>query len=222
MLTLAADTTADFGSIALADENGVREEVGLFAPQGFSNVLYGEIEAMFARQRLALTDIELYAGLSGPGSFTGIRVGLAAIKGLAEVLGRKAVAISTLEAIASFGSGATRAVTIDAKRGEVFAALFDSAGQQIIHQVVIPLPRFLEILSARPAEWISTDSAQLHELLAGTRFEGDPVVEAPRALAGRLAQIAIERAAKGMAQDPGEIDANYVRRSDAELFWKGG
>ena len=109
MLALAVDTTADFGSIALADENGVREEVVIHAPRGFSHVLFGEIEALLARQRVRLTEIDLFAGASGPGSFTGVRVGLAAIKGLAEVFGKRVVAVSNLEALAEFGQSGARA-----------------------------------------------------------------------------------------------------------------
>ncbi|HVV44649.1 MAG TPA: tRNA (adenosine(37)-N6)-threonylcarbamoyltransferase complex dimerization subunit type 1 TsaB, partial [Bryobacteraceae bacterium] len=89
MLTLAIDTTADSGGIALADETGVREEALLDAPRGFSRVLFAEIEALLARAGARLAGIELFAGASGPGSFTGVRVGLSAVKGLAEVLGRR-------------------------------------------------------------------------------------------------------------------------------------
>src|SRR5665213_205586 len=103
-LTLAVDTTAGFGSIALADETTTREEVPIHAPQGFSQVLFGEIESLLKRQNIALTDIDLLAGASGPGSFTGVRVGLAAIKGLAEVLNKPAIAVSNLEALAEYGS----------------------------------------------------------------------------------------------------------------------
>src|SRR5438477_2927874 len=99
MLTLAVDTTADFGSIALADENAVREEVLLHAPGGFSHVLFAAIEALLARQKVRLAEIHLFAGASGPGSFTGVRVGLSAIKGLAEVSGKRVVAVSSLEAL---------------------------------------------------------------------------------------------------------------------------
>src|ERR1035441_8067234 len=132
MLTLAVDTTAEFGSIALADENGVREEVLLHAPAGFSQVLFGAIEALLARQCVSLAQIELFAGASGPGSFTGVRVGLSAIKGLAEVLGKRVVAVSNLAVLAEFGESDARATVIDARRGEVYAALYDGAGRRII------------------------------------------------------------------------------------------
>lgn len=219
MLTLAVDTTAEFGSIALADENGVREEVLLHAPAGFSQVLFGAVEGLLARRGVRLADIELFAGAAGPGSFTGVRVGLSAIKGLAEVLGKRVMAVSNLAALAEFGKSEARATVIDARRGEVYAALYDSGGHQIVPEVVAPFQKFLRLLPERELEWISQDFAPFLPALAGTRFEHDPVTQAPRAMAGAIAKLAIRRAAAGLAQDPAAIEANYVRRSDAELLF---
>ena len=220
LLTLAVDTTAEFGSIALADELCVREEALLHAPQGFSQVLFGEIEALLARQRVLLSEIDLFAGASGPGSFTGVRVGLSAIKGLAEVLGKQVVAVSNLQALAEFGNSDARATVIDARRGEVYAALYDSSGRQIIPEVVLPFGKFLALLPEHQVEWISQDFELFLPALAGTRFERYPIVNAPRAIAAAVARIAIRRAVGGLAQDPATIEANYVRRSDAELLYK--
>jgi len=219
MLTLAVDTTAEFGSIALADENGVREEVLLHAPDGFSQVLFGAIEALLARERTRLAEIELFAGAAGPGSFTGVRVGLSAIKGLAEVLGKRVIAVSNLAALGEFGESDARAIVIDARRGEVYAALYDGGGRQIIGEVVAPFQKFLTLLPARAFEWISQDFAPFLPALAGTRFENYRVVRAPRAMAGAIAKLAIRQAAAGLSQDPAAIEANYVRRSDAELLY---
>jgi tRNA threonylcarbamoyladenosine biosynthesis protein TsaB len=219
MLTLAVDTTAEFGGIALADRNGVREEVPLHAPAGFSQILFGAIEALLARQHASLADIELFAGASGPGSFTGVRVGLSAIKGLAEVLGRRVIAVSNLAALAEFGELDARATVIDARRGEVYAALYDGAGQPIIPEVVAPFQKFLALLPERRLEWISQDFAPFLPALAGTRFEQNPVVQAPRSMSGAIARFAIRQAAAGLSQDPAAIEANYVRRSDAELLF---
>jgi len=213
MLTLAVDTTASFGSIALADENGVREEVLLHAPEGFSNVLFGAIEALLARQAVTLAEIDLFAGASGPGSFTGVRVGLSAIKGLAEILGKRVVAVSNLEALAEFGQSNARATVIDARRGEVYAALYDETGRKIVPEVVLPFQRFVDSLPEGEIEWISQDFSPFP-----SQYQ---IVHAPRALAAAIARIAIRRAAAGLAQDPEAIEANYVRRSDAELLFSG-
>ena len=216
MLTLAVDTTADYGSIALADEKGVREETLLHAPQGFSHVLFGEIEALLSRQAIRLGDIDLFAGASGPGSFTGVRVGLSAMKGLAEVLGKKVVAVSNLEAVAEYGTSVARAVVIDARRGEVYAAVYDCAGNQIVQEVVAPFSRFVAMLPDMPVEWVSPDDEVLARLLGENGLGSCPVTTAPRAIAGVIARIAMLRK---NAVDPAGIEANYVRRSDAELLY---
>jgi tRNA threonylcarbamoyladenosine biosynthesis protein TsaB len=207
MLTLALDTTAEIGSIALAGEQGVLEEARLQAPGGFGQILFGEIEGLFARQGVRLADIDLYAAASGPGSFTGVRIGLAAVKGLAEVAGKPAVGVSNLAALAAFGTAELRAPVIDAKRGEVFAALFDRHGAELIPATVLRFAAFLELVGARAVEYISTG------------FDpGVPATLAPPELAGGIAQLAMARFFSGERCDPALIEANYVRRSDAEIF----
>jgi tRNA threonylcarbamoyladenosine biosynthesis protein TsaB len=219
-LTLAVDTTAEFGSIALANDSGVIEEVLLHETNGFSTSLFGQIEALLERKGTALTDVGLFAGASGPGSFTGVRVGLAAIKGLAEVLNKPAASVSNLRALASYGSAPARATVIDAKRGEIYGALYDASGKPIIDEMVVRFPAFLSLLDNRDFEWISTDFDPFAAAVAGTRFERMPVTTAPRALAGAIARIAMQRLLAGERCDAAAIEANYVRRSDAELLWK--
>lgn len=215
-MTLAIDTAADEGSIALieadpVDGDRVLEEVLIEAPRGFSHVLFGEIEALLKRHGVSLKEIDLFAAASGPGSFTGVRVGLAAIKGLAEVLKRPAIAVSNLEALAEFGRTNARATIIDAHRGEVYAALYGSEGHQRIPEAVIQMSKFLTLLPEEEIEWI-TQSAELE---APAAFQG---VQAPKAIAAMIAKAA-HRHKPG---DPVAIEANYVRRSDAELLWKDG
>jgi tRNA threonylcarbamoyladenosine biosynthesis protein TsaB len=216
MLSLSVDSAADTGSIALADENGVREEVLIHAPQGFSRVLFDEIGKLLHRQGVALDAVDLFAAASGPGSFTGVRVGLSAIKGLAEVQRKPALAVSNLEALAELGKTDLRAPVIDAHRGEVYASLRDRTLHPLIPEVVLPFPKFLELLRGRgidpqTVEWISQGCAEL------TSFR---VIEAPLAIAGIIAHVAARRFAEGQVSDPAAIEANYVRRSDAELLWK--
>jgi tRNA threonylcarbamoyladenosine biosynthesis protein TsaB len=210
---LSLDTTSDFGSIALSDAAHVIDEVPLRSPDGFAHILFDEIHRLLARHGLTLDDIGVFASASGPGSFTGVRIGLTAAKGLAEALGRKVVAVSNLEAIAWFGARPLRAPLIDARRGEIYGAVFDASLRPVRDEVVTPLDSWLA----------SLPNGDLEIITNGFELPGDapfPIVTAPRAVAGAIARIAADRFAAGLAQDPAEIDANYVRRSDAELLWK--
>ena len=118
MILLAFDTSSEHGSLALFRNGLLLEERAVEAPDGFGHVLFGEIEALLARHGVALRQLDRIAAASGPGSFTGIRVGLTAAKALAEALGCPVAAVSTLQALASFGSAARRAAVLDARRGE--------------------------------------------------------------------------------------------------------
>ena len=211
---LALDTTREFGSIALSEGECVLEEVPLHSTEGFAHIVFGEIQSLLERHHLTLASLDGFAAASGPGSFTGVRVGLTAAKGLAEATGRPVVAVSNLEALAWFGTRPLRATLLDARRGEIYGAVFDASLKPVREEVVTPLTGWLASLPEGDIEIIT----------GGFSLPGDatqiPVVDASRTLAGAIARIAERRFLKGLARDPAEIDANYVRRSDAELLWK--
>jgi tRNA threonylcarbamoyladenosine biosynthesis protein TsaB len=206
---LAIDTTGEYGSLALHEDDRVIEEVSLHSPEGFGHVLFLEIEALLARCHVGLDDIDLFASASGPGSFTGVRVGLTAVKGLAEATGRKVAAISNLQALAWFGTRPLRATVLDARRGEVFGAVYDADLHEVCAEVVMPFPAWLATLPVGDIQFITAGYP-----LNG--IEHAPIIEAPRALAAAIGRIAMTH----RGEDPAAIDANYVRRSDAELMWK--
>ena len=212
-LILAVDTTSEYGSIALAHGVELVDEVELHAPNGFSQVLYGRLAELLDRHSLKPGDIHCFAAASGPGSFTGVRVGLACVKGLAEAVGRPAVAVSNLQALAWFGAAPLRAVVLDARRGEVYGAVYDDAARLVTPEVVAPFAQWIETLPAGEVEFIFSD---FKPSLVGTRFERATVRIAPRALAGAIARLA----SRIDGLDPAALDANYVRRPDAELLWK--
>jgi tRNA threonylcarbamoyladenosine biosynthesis protein TsaB len=199
-LLLAIDTTSESASIALAEGERVLEQVALHSPDGFAHVLFGEIERLLSRHGLKITDVEGFAAAAGPGSFTGVRVGLTAAKGLAEATQRKVVAVSNLQALAWFGTKALRAPVIDARRGEIFGAVYDAELKLVADEVVMPYEEWFRTLPAGDVELITQ--------------------QPQRELAGAVAHIAAGRFAAGLGQDPASIDANYVRRSDAELMWR--
>ena len=218
-LILAIDTTHEYGSVALARGETLLEEVPVHSTDGFGHILFPQIAALLERHGCELQQVDCFAAASGPGSFTGVRIGLTCIKGLAEATGKPVVGVSNLEALAAFGSQALRAVVLDARRGEVYGAVYDAAGNAVRREVVAKFPAWLESIPDG-VEFVSPDFAPFRPLVSGTRFESAPVTTAPAALAAAIARIAQRRFSAGLAMDPAELDANYVRRSDAELMWK--
>lgn len=194
---LAFDTTGSRGGIALADDARMLEEVALEAPGGFGHILFPEMERLLTRHNVALKDIACFATAAGPGSFTGVRVGIAAAKGLAEATGCPVVAVSNLRALAWFGSGDLRAPYIDARRGEIYGGLYDAELRPVEDELVAP-----------------------YEQWAASLPPGATQITASEPLPRAIAAIAWREFEAGLAKDPAEIDANYVRRSDAELFWR--
>lgn len=219
-MILAIDTTHPWGSLALARGETALEEVEMESPDGFAHVLYAPLAELLERHGLRPQDIACFAAAAGPGSFTGVRVGLACIKGLAEACGKPAVGVSNLEAIAFFGSAPLRAAVMDARRGEVYGAVYDAEGRLAAPEMVTRFDCWLESIPAGPVEFVYAGFPDFQAMLAGTRFAAAPMRAAPRSLAGAIARIAYRRLCRGEAQDPAALDANYVRRSDAELFWK--
>jgi tRNA threonylcarbamoyladenosine biosynthesis protein TsaB len=200
-LILALDTTRETGGLALMRGGELLEDLELHAPSGFAHVLYGHLRDLLDRHSVKLEEIDCFAAASGPGSFTGVRVGLACVKGLAEAAGKPALGISNLQALAWYGTAPLRAVVMDARRGEVYAAVYDDCLKPVSPEVVIQLPDWLAALP-QAVEMIALEE------------------KAPRGLARAIAAIATAMYQRGEAQDPAALDANYVRRSDAELFWK--
>ena len=219
-LILAVDTTHAHGSLALARAGDLIGEVALESPSGFAHVIYAHLEALLGRHHVSVDDVDCFAAASGPGAFTGVRVCLACVKGLAEAAAKPAVAVSNLAAIASFGAEPLRAPVFDARRGEVYGAVYDAAGHIVRPEIVAPPARWFETLPDG-VELISPDFSSFADAVAASRFRDARRTTAPRALAAAIARIAWTRWQAGQASDPADLDANYVRRSDAELLWKG-
>ncbi len=125
--------------------------------------------------------------------------------------------------MATFGTAPFRAAVMDARRGEVYGAVYDQAGRVVSPEVVAPFTAWLTHLTndlPNSMEFVSTDFTPFRASLAGTRFEDAAVVTAPRAQAAAIARIAAARWLRGEACDPAALDADYVRRPDAEVLWK--
>ena len=205
---LALDTSSEQGSLALWDGDHLVEEVALLAPDGFAQLLFPAIQNLLQRSAFTLPQIDLFAAASGPGSFTGVRVGLAAIKGLAEATLRPAQAISNLRAIAALGTGFLRMPLINARRGEAYVGLYASDTRMLEAERVGPLDFLLSGLPPH-VELIARESwPELAATGAVVRIDGRP-----------LASLVARLAMRDGGLDPASLDANYVRRSDADGRW---
>ena len=139
-----------------------------------------------------------------------MRIGLAAAKGLGESAGKRVAGVSNLRAIAYYGESSKRAAFLDARRGEIYGAVYDADLRIVESEVVTPFPKWLEGLPV-DCEFISPAM----QLFAGS-LGGRTTRSCPRALAGAIGVIA----SREDTVDPAALDANYVRRPDAELLWK--
>ena len=223
MLLLALDTTRHSGGVALARNGEVLQAVPIVAPKGHGSVIYQQINALLDLHNVNLEDIDCYAGASGPGSFTGIRVGLSVAKALAEVHGKPVVPVSNLAALAFAGEGRHRAPVLDARRGEVYAAVYDEQSRVIVDEVVSAWDEFLKLIGDREITFVCTDrdlfeadgAAPLPPAPNGSRR----AVTVTRPLVAAVAELAALHYDSGAALPPEAVDANYVRRPDAELKW---
>ena len=222
MLLLAADTSGKHGTIALAqcgpaDSCGVIEMAPLEGGT-FSAQLIPQIAALLAKHGFNKHDIGGFAVVAGPGSFTGVRVGLAAIKALAEVLAKPIAAVSLLEAVAvSGGSQGRLTAALDAGRGEVYAGEYEVHGGQsrLLQERLLTRT---ELLQAAVGSTIVVADQNLAE---AARMAGLPVDEIALPRSDVIARLGWQKIHAGKIVSPEALDANYLRSSH-EIFSKSG
>ena len=220
MIILALDTTTRDGSIAVLDDAVVRVERGGDATVTHGQRLPGELADALSAAGIRIEDVDLLAVAAGPGSFTGLRVGIATIQGVAMAHAKRVVAVSALEALARAAVNPRNSIGawMDAQRGEVFAALYAADGRDLL----------IPPVSAAPAAVLRTWSSAAD--ISRTTFIGDGAVRhaqvlrelapdvqvvSPPLLAALVGQIAVENPSRAVL--PHAIVPIYVRRSDAEL-----
>ena len=224
MLILAIDTSGQSGGITLAEANAGSfhvVETAAIAGGTFSAQLIPTLAALLKKHGYGVKDLDGFAAASGPGSFTGLRVGLSAIKGLAETLHKPIATVSVLEALASLADRDGKiAAAMDAGRKEVFLGLYEKSAGELSRQreELLTQQDFLATLSTeRPAVIITGDSALAE--LASASHSAVVVVTSPGSEV--IARIGARKLLAGETVSVEALDANYLRRSDAEIFFKG-
>ncbi|MBI4463213.1 MAG: tRNA (adenosine(37)-N6)-threonylcarbamoyltransferase complex dimerization subunit type 1 TsaB [Acidobacteria bacterium] len=232
MVILAVDTCLEPGSLALQQRDSAPEVVPL--PPGWrSTTVQEELALLLGRHGLTTRDISGYGVTAGPGSFTGVRIGLTVVKALAEVHHKPIVPVSTLELLVVAAREANRinpppalASILDARRGQIFGAVYqagDDGLKPILEATVCSLQAFLEQIKAtglRNLRFCGTDFVPFLAAIEKAGWDSTALWCVSPHLAGVLAQIATSRLRKGLGVSSLAVDASYVRASDAELFWK--
>jgi tRNA threonylcarbamoyladenosine biosynthesis protein TsaB len=219
VIVLALDTTTRGGSVAVADGDRMLAVLPGDESRTHGERLPGEIARALEQAGITRDRIDLLAVATGPGAFTGLRIGLAAMQGLAMTLNKPVVGVSALDALAEqvIESDADLVLPwMDAQRGDVFATIIDRRTRSVIEPPTAASPEGLldtwrSHLANRRAifvgDAVARDAAVIDAPLRERR--------APMPLAPQIAIIAVRR--KGEAGPPHKLEPLYVRRPDAEI-----
>ena len=219
MLLLAADTSGKQGSIALAlgQADGSCEILEVVPLEGgtFSAQLIPQVADLIARHGFQKKNLDGFIVASGPGSFTGLRVGLAAIKALGEATGKPIVAVSLLEAIAVTGKGRVLAA-LDAGRGETYFGHYEISldHAQMVSERLVTRAELIEIAAG------GTVIVAGKTLAESLRVQGVAVREIDTLRSDAIVRLGCRKMLAGDTVTPEALEANYIRRTDAEIFAK--
>jgi tRNA threonylcarbamoyl adenosine modification protein YeaZ len=223
VLFLGIDTATSGASLALARADGVIREDRLTGRGAHARDLLVRLESLFAATDGTIGDLRGIGVTEGPGSFTGVRVGMATAKGLAYALDVPLVGLSTLEALARAARRAAGALpagvaaVLDAGRGEVYAARFRIAGEDPDRLEEDRAWRPADLLAALPAGMpLVGDGARVLEAPAAAIGRPLVILDPGPPLAGVVALRAAALAGSGQRYRPGTLRPNYIRPSDAE------
>jgi len=223
-LILAVETATLAGSIAIARGEEVLGTLSGDPAVSHSNTLLADLDRLLAQTEIKLAEIDLFAVAVGPGSFTGLRIGIATVKALAATLGRQIAAIPTLQTIALAGGAADASLALlPAGRGEVFAQLFSVANGDTVTALdqpshIAPAKMIDKYGSREQLLWCGEGAMAQRELIenssAGKQWR---IAPQPQNLARYVALLALRKFRQDQLVAPDALQAIYVRPSDAEL-----
>jgi tRNA threonylcarbamoyladenosine biosynthesis protein TsaB len=238
MLILAFDTTSPYGSAALFYGLMQLGEERSSGSAEYSVALFEMVDRLLSGARRSLAEVQIFAAATGPGSFTGIRVGLAAAQGWSKAFGRPVRGVSTLESMVQAGQPRAKIAVpiIDARRAEFYLGVFrrereddaqefgfSLAGETMVVNAlrIGALAEELERNTGREVDFIARendDAARqvFKQLPAWARWSTVSSYQA-----NAIARVAWRAALDGRLQRPEQLDACYIRRSDAETNWSG-
>jgi tRNA threonylcarbamoyladenosine biosynthesis protein TsaB len=223
-LILSVETATLSGSVAVSRGDQILGVVSGDAGISHSNTLLGDVDKLLAQTQITLPQIDLFAVATGPGSFTGLRIGIATVKALAATLDRPSAGIPTLEAVAlSGGVSAESVALLPAGRGEVFTQLFSVLRPDMVEALdeaahIPPARLFERYGDLETVTWCGEGAIVNRELIESWVAGRDWKI-APQAngLAAQVATLALARFNRNEFENPFALRAIYVRPADAQL-----
>lgn len=227
MNILAIDTSTSFASIAVAVDEQIVAESLVSTNRTLSARLVPEIVRLLSTVGLEIAAIDLFASSTGPGSFTGVRGGVASIQGLALATGKQCAGFSSLALLSMNFSLSTTLVCplLDARKSEVYAALYDCSSAiplPLLTDCVSPPATLLDQIAAttvKPVIFVGDGALRYHDQIAERL--GDQAIFAPFPLhsphAANGILLAAHAAQCGELLEPGQLLPVYLRASDAEI-----
>lgn len=225
MLIFGIDTCCMAATAALADDRVMVAQTVVNHKRTHSQKMMPQIESMFELAEIDPMSVDAFAAAVGPGSFTGVRIGVATAKAMAQAAGKPCIAVSTLEALA-FPSACFDGIVapiLDARRGQVYNALFEggkSGLRRICDDRALTLDELLSELLADGRDVIFAGDGVLAYRDEICKKLGDKAYFAPRVtgmnLGGAVAEIGAEKLARGETVKYDELVPQYVRLSQAE------
>jgi tRNA threonylcarbamoyladenosine biosynthesis protein TsaB len=210
----------------LASRSGITDEP-------YASRVFSDLRQILQQTGVQLAQIELFAVAKGPGSFTGLRVGLAAVKGWAEVWSLPVAPVSVLEAIAVQAKDSAKRVAaiVDARGGQVFGGLFrreeSGSGLSLLGEETISTPAdFFGLVFHQCGKevpvFVTTNAEAVRVAVAASAYADAELQEVSAELAPFIGRLGLQQSRRGEVVDALRLEANYVRRSDAEVKWRNG
>lgn len=223
-LILSVETATLAGSVAVSRGEKILGVVSGDPGISHSNTLLGDVDELLARTQIMLSEIDLFAVATGPGSFTGLRIGIATVKALAATLDRPTAGIPTLEAVAlSGGVSAESVALLPAGRGEVFTQLFSVLRSDLVEALdeaahVPPGRLFERYGNLETVTWCGEGAIVNRELIESWAAGRDwKIAPQTNSLAAQVATLALARFNRNQFENPFALRAIYVRPADAQL-----
>ncbi len=226
MYILGIETSTKTGSVAVLSEKGVVAQYSLNIEVTHSERLMATVDRVLADTGIVISQLDGFAVATGPGSFTGLRIGLSTVKGLAITVDRPVAAVPTLLALAWNVPYPAHPVCpmLDARKNEVYAAFYVYDGstlRQTVPEAAIPLSQLGSKITGKTI--FTGEAAYIHRAEI-ERLLSDQAIIAPRAVvlpsAASVAELGLEMINSGRYSDPDNLVPLYIRRPEAELAWE--